>query len=170
MAAASPTCCESEWRRRSTSHRTPPTSAAGRQRNVSITVPVMAIITARKISTSRFDMVHIVATSSLEATSKPVSPALPCGSPSPPSHRTSSTPRGSTLRRNLEGTGLPPHHCFLGPLGHVTLRGDCATAPLQHICNFRFSCFVWPIRFSKGTANAAHRSGFGNSGSLAAAR
>ena len=29
-----------------------------------------------------------------------------------------------------------------GPLGHVTLRGDRATAPLQHICNFRFRGFL----------------------------
>jgi hypothetical protein len=82
--------------------------------------------------------------------------------------RTSSTPRGSTLRRNLEGTGLPPHHCFLGPFGNVTNRGDRATASLPHICVFRFSCFVCPIRFFKGNANAGHRCGFGNSGSLAA--
>jgi hypothetical protein len=38
-----------------------------------------------------------------------------------------------------------------GPLGHVTLRGVRATASLQHICNFRFLCFVCPIHFSKGT-------------------
>ena len=42
-----------------------------------------------------------------------------------------------------------------GPLGHVTLRRDRSTPGLQHICNFRFSCFVCPIRFSKGNAMRA---------------
>jgi hypothetical protein len=39
--------------------------------------------------------------------------------------------------------GLP--RSVAGSPGHVTLRGDRATAPLPHICVFRFSCFFWPI-------------------------
>ena len=31
---------------------------------------------------------------------------------------------------------------FPGPSGRVTLRGDRATAPFQHISNFGFSFFV----------------------------
>ena len=114
----------------------------------------MAIITARKISTSRFDMVYIVATSSLEATSKPVSPALPCGSPSPPSHLGAHLMHAAV--RRCAGTSKEPacHSiiCFLGPLGHVTKRGDRATAPIQHICGFSFFVVSFcSIRFSKGT-------------------
>jgi hypothetical protein len=45
-------------------------------------------------------------------------------------------------RGDLEDAPYQFHHRFLGPLGHVSL---------QHICNLRFSCFVWTIRFSKGT-------------------
>ena len=29
-----------------------------------------------------------------------------------------------------------------GPSGHVTLRGDCVTAPIQHVPSFRFSILV----------------------------
>ena len=67
-------------------------------------------------------------------------------------------------------SGLGRFAIFPGPSGSINKRGARATPPLQHICNFRFLCFVCPIRFSKGNANAAHRSGCGNSGSLAAAQ
>jgi hypothetical protein len=71
----------------------------------------MVIITARKISTSRFDRVHIVSTSGLEMTSKPVSPAHPCGSLSP----TSISVRTS-LRRRFQN---PPFAAPVGPASFI---------------------------------------------------
>ena len=68
------------------------------------------------------------------------------------------------------GTARPPPIGFAGPLEGMPLRGDRATAPLQHICVFRFLRFVCPIRFSKGNANAAHRSGRGHDAGLVEAR
>ena len=110
-----------------------------------------------QISTSRLDMVPIGITR-FKATSKLVSPAHPCGSPSPSSIsvRTSARPR-STLRRNLEGTGPPPHLLF-GSLEAQPSGGTARRHPSAYLRFFVFS-FVCPIRFSKGTRNAAHRSG-----------
>jgi hypothetical protein len=57
-------------------------------------------------------------------------------------------------RCNTDSDGPTTARWFRGSFGGVRLRRDRATAPLQHICVFRFLCFVCPIRFSIGNANA----------------
>jgi hypothetical protein len=73
-------------------------------------------------------------------------------------------------RCNTDSDGPTTARWFRGSFGGVRLRRDRATAPLQHICVFRFLCFVCPIRFSIGNANAAHRSGRGHNAELVEAR
>jgi hypothetical protein len=57
----------------------------------------------------------------------------------------------------------------LGSFGERELTGDRATAGYLHICVFSF-LFRCPIRFSKGNANAAHRSGRDDNAGLVEAR
>ena len=64
------------------------------------------------------------------------------------------TTAGGIIVVGDEQTKKREENCF-GSLWEHRFPGDRATVPLQHICVVRFLCFVCPIRFSKGNANAA---------------
>ncbi len=129
----------------------------------------MVIITARKISTSRFDRVTIVTTSSLEATSKPVSPAHPCGSLSPTSISVRTSPpaqlNGASLRNATRKIAHPnmlngcrravphffplskdpsPRHLFL-KIGRCLVIGRAISCPGRTIPTSRPWSSVIPV-------------------------